>query len=236
MIITEKHAQLYVFDRSGVYHSHCFDIHKQAADFVRFILGVSSPDDSVIGFDESIYWQGKQRVLEIVEQEGNVKKYSLKDKKLFYRRAIRGRGTCCWMTEDDGGRLLIVKDAWRSRDCLAEWEFLKSAKGLAGVGQMVAYFEGAHISHHRGLDRDSIPEDMKSFFRDRTFSRMILEGYGKPIYDFNSADEVLFAFRDAIAGAYIFCLCIIHISLSDIISFKATKICGTRISSIAISV
>jgi len=29
---------------------------------------------------------------------------------------------------------------------------------------------------------------------------MILEGYGKPIYDFSTADEVLFAFRDAIAG------------------------------------
>ncbi|KIM49673.1 hypothetical protein M413DRAFT_113985 [Hebeloma cylindrosporum] len=50
MIITEKHAQLYVFDRSGVYHSRNFDIHKQAVDFVRFILGVSSTDDTVIGF------------------------------------------------------------------------------------------------------------------------------------------------------------------------------------------
>ena len=34
MIITEKYAQLYVFDRSGVYHSRNFDIHEQAADFV----------------------------------------------------------------------------------------------------------------------------------------------------------------------------------------------------------
>ena len=204
MIITEKYAQLYVFDRSGVYHSRNFDIHKQAADFVRFILGVSSPDDSVVGFDKNIYWQGKQRVLEIVDQQGVVKKYNLKDKKLFYRRAIRGRGTCCWMTEDEGGKLLVVKDAWRSRDRLPEWKFLKASKGLAGVGQMVAYFEGDHVSYHRGLDKDSIPDDLKSLFRDRTFCRMILEGYGKPIYEFSTADEVLFAFRDAIAGTYLF--------------------------------
>jgi len=83
MIITEKYVQLYVFCRSGVYHSRNFDIHKQAADFVRFILGVSSPDDSVVGFDKKIYWQGKQRVLEIVDQQGVVKKYNLKDKKHF---------------------------------------------------------------------------------------------------------------------------------------------------------
>jgi len=48
---------------SGVYRYRNFDIHKQAADFVRFILGVSSPDDSVVGFDKNIYWQGKQRGL-----------------------------------------------------------------------------------------------------------------------------------------------------------------------------
>ena len=69
---------------------------------------------------------------------------------------------------------------------------------------MVAYFEGDHVSYHRGLDKDSIPDDLKSLFRDRTFCRMILEGYGKPIYDFSTADEVLFAFRDAIAGTYLF--------------------------------
>jgi hypothetical protein len=33
---------------------------------------------------------------------------------------------------------------------------------------------------------------------------MILDSYWKPIYDFSTADEVLFAFRDAIVGTYLF--------------------------------
>jgi len=200
MIITEKYAQLYLFDRSGGYYSHRVDIHANATDFVRFILGVTSPDDGVIGFDKQIYWEGKQRVLKTINDKGVVEKYNLEDKKLFYRRAIRGRGTCCWITQDGGGKLLIVKDAWRSRERLPEWEFLKAAKGLKGVGQMVAYFPGAHVSDHRGLDVSTIPDDMQSCFRDRTFCRMVLEGYGKSIVEFDTADEVLFAFRDAIAG------------------------------------
>ncbi|KIM49614.1 hypothetical protein M413DRAFT_35636, partial [Hebeloma cylindrosporum] len=200
MIITEKYAQLYLFDRSGGHYSHRVDIHANATDFVRFMLGVASPDDAVIGFDTQIYWEGKQRVLETINDQGIVEKYNLEDKKLFYRRAIRGRGTCCWITKDGRGKVLIVKDAWRSRERLPEWKFLKAAKGLTGVGQMVAYFPGAHVSDHRGLDITTIPDDMKSYFWDRTFCRMVLEGYGKSIVEFDTADEVLFAFRDAIAG------------------------------------
>lgn len=97
--------------------------------------------------------------------------------------------------------MLIVKDTWRSRERLPEWKFLKAAKGLKGVGQMVAYFPGANVSDNRGLDISTIPDDIKSYFRDRTFCRMVLEGYGKAIVEFDSADEVLFAFRDAIPGA-----------------------------------
>ena len=197
MIITEKYAQLYLFDRSGGYYSHRVDIHAKATDFVRFILDVTSPDDGVIGFDKQIYWEGRQRVLKTIDDKGIVEKYNLEDQKLFYRRVIRGRGTCCWITQDGGGKLLIVKDAWRSRERLPEWKFLKAAKGLKGVGQIVAYFPGATVSDHRGLDISTIPDDMKSYFRNRTFCRMVLEGYGQAIAEFDTADEVLFAVRDA---------------------------------------
>jgi len=63
---------------------------------------------------------------------------------------------------------------------------------------MVAYFPDATVSDHRGLDISTIPDDMKSYFRNRTFCRMVLEGYGQAIAEFDTADEVLFvAVRDA---------------------------------------
>jgi hypothetical protein len=41
-----------------------------------------------------------------------------------------------------GCKLLLVKESWRSKNRIAEVEFLKAAKGLRGVGQMIAYEEG----------------------------------------------------------------------------------------------
>jgi len=88
MIITEKYAQLYLFDRSGGYYSHRVDIHAKATDFVRFILDFTSPDDGVIGFDKQIYWERRQRVLKTIDDKGIVEEYNLEDQKLFYRRVI----------------------------------------------------------------------------------------------------------------------------------------------------
>ncbi|KAF8971763.1 hypothetical protein BDZ97DRAFT_2025280 [Flammula alnicola] len=198
-IITEKYARLYIFDRSGVHvhQSSPIHIHQEATDFVRLILGVSSPDDSIIGFDTSIYWLGDKRVLETVDADKNPVTLTLEpERPIFYRRTIRGRGTCCWKSKDDEGKVVLVKDAWRSRGRTAEWKLLEAIKGLAGVGQMIAYEDNddQHISTLRGITV------FLEGFCDRTFSRLILEYYGPPIEDFENPQDLLFAYRDAIAG------------------------------------
>jgi hypothetical protein len=150
-------------------------------------------DAQALGYDTSIYWEGDKRLLRTLDAAGEVVKYTIcKGKPKFLRRAIRGRGTCCWKVRDADGNLLLVKEGWRSKNRIAEVEFLKAAKGLRGVGQMIAFEEGENVSDLRGSSDSNL--------RDRTWSRITLEAYGKPIHEFISREQLLVAFRDAVAG------------------------------------
>ena len=51
LIVTEKKAQLFHFDRSRVFHTIKINIHEEPAAFVRIVLGICSPDDKVVGFN-----------------------------------------------------------------------------------------------------------------------------------------------------------------------------------------
>jgi hypothetical protein len=165
------------------------------------ILQLSSMDAQTLGYDTSIYWEGDKRLLRTLNAAGEAVEYTIcKGKPKFLRRAIRGRGTCCWKVRDADGNFLLIKEGWRSKNRIAEVEFLKAAKGLRGVGQMIAYEVGYDVSDLRGSSDSSL--------RDRTWSRITLEAYGKPIHEFNSREELLVAFRDAVAGE--FCVQSLH--------------------------
>ena len=200
LIMTEKKAQLFHFDRSGVFHTIEINIHEEPAAFVRIVLGICSPDDKVVGFDTSIFWHEDKRYLRTLDENQKEIVYTLlKQPALFFRRTIRGRGTICWQGLDGDGRAVIVKDSWRSKDRNPEWELLKEVKGLAGVGQMVGWEEsGVTTSKLRHFDEDKLSAFVD--FRDRLFCRITMEAYGKTIDYFRSRHEFLYAFRDAIAG------------------------------------
>jgi serine/threonine protein kinase len=164
------------------------------------VLGICSVDDEAVGFDTSIFWENDKRYLRTFDQNEEVIQYTLsKRPALFYRRTIRGRGTICWRAKDKENRAIIIKDAWRSKDRNPEWELLKDVKGLEGVGQMVGWEErGLTTAKLRRFD-----EEMLSIFldfRDRMFCRITMEAYGGTIDHFKSREELLYAFRDAVAG------------------------------------
>ncbi|KAF4612430.1 hypothetical protein D9613_004378 [Agrocybe pediades] len=202
LLISQKRARLYVFDRSGACHSEDINIHKNAEVFVRIILGICSPDCAAVGFDTSIYWSddGTRRI-QALDENKNLVAYRIKDpdgKPLFHAGTIKGRGTCCWAVE--GG--LVVKDRWTSVEQTPEVDFLEVSRGLPFVGQMVAYITGTSTAKLRGFhdyERDVSPED-KKHFDNRYFHRVTLKDGGKPFLQFSSPEEVLYAIRDAIRG------------------------------------
>ncbi|KJA13588.1 hypothetical protein HYPSUDRAFT_151437, partial [Hypholoma sublateritium FD-334 SS-4] len=194
-------VRLYAFARDGVHYSLAVNIHEDPKTFVRFILGASSDKPEFVGFDQSIYWKNGERFIELSDAKtGVTTTYRLVNTEpVFDQRAIRGRGTCCWLVDVDGV-LFVLKDAWRSRKRDAEWQFLEEVDGLDGVGQMKAFQDDiAHISTLRGLPKP-LPAHLRKVFRDRTMSRMLLVCHGRSIEAFRSRRQLLHAYRDAIRG------------------------------------
>jgi hypothetical protein len=209
LIVTEARFRVYQFDRSGAEHSDYFDIHQNASLFVRVIMGLSSHNEAVLGFDTSIRWDHengrKYHGTITVEQGDEVKVYTLESPEPFFKRyTVRGRGTTCWDATDEFNNHVVIKDSWRSYDRTPEHEFLLEAKKLAkergielqGVVDMITYQDGlARTPQFRAEPQRA---------HDRILSRIVMPASGKPIYDFRNRLEVLYAFRDVIAGQFIF--------------------------------
>ncbi|KAF8910188.1 hypothetical protein CPB84DRAFT_1743631 [Gymnopilus junonius] len=178
---------------SGVNHSVNVDVYVDPAAFVRFILGVVSPDDEVLC---------EERFLKTIDEDGNDIIY--KPYPIFYHRAIRSRGTCCWKAFDlKTDEIVLIKDAWRASLRKPETDFLQEVKELklVGVVQMISCQadEDDTVARMRGIVMKTLPSDVTTF-RDRTFSRIVFVDGGQPVEYFRSRGDLLYAFRDAIAG------------------------------------
>ncbi|EDR15368.1 uncharacterized protein LACBIDRAFT_321149 [Laccaria bicolor S238N-H82] len=122
-------------------------------------------------------------------------------KPLFWWCAICGQGTQCHAVTSPDGEKHLVKEAWRLKDRTPEWQFLEEAKGLAGVGQMITHEETKYTTaKYRGIDMSSFVDEPNPAFHDRIFSQTTLQAYGEPIDRFETWLQLLYAFRDAIAG------------------------------------
>ncbi|KJA28426.1 hypothetical protein HYPSUDRAFT_110781, partial [Hypholoma sublateritium FD-334 SS-4] len=202
LLVTEKNFELHVFDRSGICYSIPWDIHRHPVEFVRMLLGIWSPDNELIGFNTSIYWEQDhlgdwRRFMNSVDASGSPTRYRLAPRKpVFTIWQIAGRGTCCWRTRDKQGRKLLIKESWRDVEHSRETDFLKMAVGLEGVVQLIASEEGPLVSELRG------PTVVASApFVDRQFSRNILVDYdSSTIEKFQGRRDLLYAFQEAITG------------------------------------
>ncbi|KAF5323747.1 hypothetical protein D9619_012876 [Psilocybe cf. subviscida] len=210
VVATEERFHLFVFDRAGTMRTIAFNLHDEAATFVRVIIGISSFNSHNLStFDPDIKFLGcnsdhlEMNLKDYISVGGNGRcSYQIVlNGKPFARKAIRGRGTRCWLgTIVPTNVHVTVKESWRSKDRKPEWELLLEAVGLDGVCQMVAYTddETTSISKFRSIiiqDFEFAPGEM-----DRIFTRVVLEAYGPPIHYFETPLQVLYAFRDAVAG------------------------------------
>ncbi|KAF9549926.1 hypothetical protein CPC08DRAFT_715355 [Agrocybe pediades] len=205
VLLSQKRARLYLFDRSGACYSNVININKDAAAFVRIILGVCSPTCADVGFDTDIYWSTHhlRHIRTLDGNQPNETVYEIKGedgKPYCHRETIMGRGTMCWKV-DDG---LLIKDQWTSEERTPESELLERAKGLAFVGQMVSFVTGTSTAELRSfnkLENDTSDKNKeKKTFGNRLFRRVTLKNGGKPLEGFTTPEEVLYALRDAIQG------------------------------------
>ncbi|KAJ2928390.1 hypothetical protein H1R20_g8695, partial [Candolleomyces eurysporus] len=203
LALAGHHLRLFHFDRSGAQYTPLLDIHEDPHTFVRLVLGLSSPNESDIGLDNSIRWliiNGRKAGGALMTRgtDNNEILYPLlRLEPFFFRSTICGRSTTCWSVFDpETGEELLVKSSWRTEDMISEHVYLQEAAGVAGVVQMVSCEpDRGQTKDLRGF-RDTIPTG----FQNRVDTRVVIKQYGPPIMEFTSPKQVLCALRDAIAG------------------------------------
>lgn len=214
LMITEKHARLVHFDRSGVYVTPLFGIHKDRELLIRLILGLASPDETVLGLDTSVQWvideaTGRKVSGTVTVEEYNdetetstAHTYDLNmEEAPVVRPGIRGRGTTGWHATDPVTKeSVLIKDAWRTDKRASEVEHLRTAIGIPGVVQMLAYQDFC------AQTRDYRPPGHKSKgFYNRIKLRVVMKKYGTSIWHFKTRLELLHALRDVLSGKLIIC-------------------------------
>ncbi|KAF6748581.1 hypothetical protein DFP72DRAFT_1145823 [Ephemerocybe angulata] len=121
LIITQSSARLVHCDHTGTYLTPPINIHDRPHTFIRLILGLSSANESILGFDVSIQWtihpvSGKKGVgtIEALDEENIMTSYTLAANEPPFIQAILGRGTTCWCaTHPVNGERVVIKDSWR---------------------------------------------------------------------------------------------------------------------------
>ncbi|KAF6760858.1 hypothetical protein DFP72DRAFT_881589 [Ephemerocybe angulata] len=196
LLLTETQVRLLHCDRSGAYKTTAVNIHDDPCTFVRLVLGLSSPHETVLGLDSTVQWtiKGGMKVagtITTVNGSGKRIKYQLRmDEPHAVRRTVRSRGTVCWNAKDKNGNLILLKDSWRLDEQVPEYTFLERAKGVAGVAQMFA----PRLSARGFFDFEA------NDFRNRTMSRVTMACYGSSLDRFTSQRQAIAALRDAIQG------------------------------------
>lgn len=203
LLITERMVRLMHYDRTGTYMTPPFDYHSDPHTFVRLILGLTSTDEKVLGLDQSIRWKttngrkisGTIAVTDTsVVDEGTTVVYEMKKvKPVFIRPSVCGRGTTCWLVKQPGGRDLLIKDSWRTGERTPEHEYLKAARGVPGVVQMISY-------EYLGQTRDWRPVTYvgEAVLDNRGKLRIVMEAHGPDLEHYKSRYQLVAALRDAI--------------------------------------
>ncbi|KAF2453067.1 hypothetical protein BDY21DRAFT_388293 [Lineolata rhizophorae] len=145
-IIRGSIMELWVFDRSGLYGSEKFDIHKDPRRFIKIMFGYTRMSDEQLGVDTFIK-EDKEGKYVVLEEEAKEEHVYLEDKPIAFQRAIVCRGTACYRARKRGSQQwqYVVKFAWRSNKRQAEGELLRLAKerNVWGVAKLI---------NHRDLD------------------------------------------------------------------------------------
>jgi len=238
LLANETSVQLFQFDRSGVQYCPPFDIHDDPVSFVRLVLKVSSEDDLLVGFDNSIYWQDGARYIQTPVAKQQMEPLRMVDNiPIYLPERLTGKVTTCWKVQhESSGATLLVKDSWSLLSkASSEVHFLRLADGHTGLAQMVGHSAGVLLSRTRGHEiRHIFESDHFSFhqFSDRRLVRITMEYYERSIEQFNDRLELLYAFMDAVKGETLslFFFPFLFFRFADLVFVsKAMLICGSLV-------
>lgn len=144
--------ELWIYDRSGLYSSGEFDIHKNPQNLARALVAYATMNNDAMGLDTFVERKHNRRYIMAKDAAGKEKRVEVANKKLLVRqRAIVCRGTTCYRTAEG-----VAKFSWRSADrqpSEVKHLTLAAARGVQGVARIVTHREITSIADLRsGLD------------------------------------------------------------------------------------
>lgn len=151
--------EMWVTDRSGPYSSGSFDIRNEPERFFRAIIGYTLMSDEELGLDTfTMLHDDGTRTVYVGDIDTSGKKLlRLESMPISIQLAVVCRGTCCYLTKDDGAfkSQNAVKFSWTSARRQPEVELLQKVhqREVEGVARMIGYRSITSIAELReGLD------------------------------------------------------------------------------------
>ncbi|KAH8117969.1 hypothetical protein DFH11DRAFT_869142 [Phellopilus nigrolimitatus] len=208
MTMLNDDATFHVFDRSGMISSENFNIHMEPEKFLRAVLGFFLADDTDLGLDTSIVYEGKKRFMTVA----GIKYEILRE--IYVESCVRGRGMVCFLAMHNN-KEYVINDSWvdDSRHVF-EHEILKRVKHLDGVPTMIAH-ECVKIHGMKdttAIDRaflhdPELLETVKPVLRNkwtaveektetRERRRTVTEPFGDSLEDFSCLYELVLAIKN----------------------------------------
>ena len=144
--------ELWIYDRSGLYSSGEFNIHKEPDKFACALVAYTTMDNGMMGLDMCVELNDDCRYVMAKDAEGKEHQVEINKNKLLIRqRAVVCRGTTCYITRDG-----VAKFSWRSaarQSSEVQQLKLAEARGVEGVAMVVAHREITSIADLRsGLE------------------------------------------------------------------------------------
>lgn len=226
--IRDSLVELWVFDRSGLYCSETFDIHRSFIQFVFVLLTYQRMTDQDLGNSNIIEVDtgGRYILTDSVAIPPSGKLY-IESQPIASRENLVGTGTTCFRVRlpDSQDWKYVVKFKWRWARERPEDELIRLAisKGVWGAVSIDHYQEveetanlrrglrwGTHRKfarpHGRGQQAPSTlndgllehTEETDNFFQNRILACMVTSPVGRPLHTFQSCLELLQVLRDAI--------------------------------------
>jgi hypothetical protein len=217
-----------IFDRAGVIHSLRSCINDSPLMFLRVLAGLYITLPTTLGFDPTIQ-RGPDGPMTIAV---NDIVYYIKDT-LFVSNILRGRGTVCWLVQDEAGKMFVIKDSWANGSRRhTEAEFLQLAQDVEGLAKMVDQqlltINGRPDStddRRAGLELTSSADAIYEKLEVRIHYRIVLTPVGDPLHNFSSREELILSMIDITQSAFSIgvSLRITNIFVCQLTEFSSTK-------------
>ncbi|KAF6755135.1 hypothetical protein DFP72DRAFT_811985 [Ephemerocybe angulata] len=209
LVLTPFEVRIIQYDRAGALYSRFFDYRRDPDILIRLVVGLASAREQDIGLDTSILWgtrNGRKIPGIIMTKDANTggwRLYRMHSVAPFMNYSgICDRGTRMWHVSDWEGRALVLKDAWSTVHMgPPEYVYLKQARGVMGVQQLVDYEDRTGLSNGEiRFIRPRPTADYLGAFTNKSFQRVVTLLYGAPIRCFTDETMLLEAMHDAVWG------------------------------------